>query len=45
MGVVWANETWPDTCSCGFNYQKVGMSYRQHLDKDHVVKIEKKHDQ
>ena len=45
MGVVWANETYPETCSCGFNYKEKNMSYREHLDKSHAIKIEKKHDE
>jgi len=35
----YANEIYPDNCSCGINYISQGISYKEHLKKDHIKLI------
>jgi len=34
---VFANELYPDGCSCGINYLELGITYKQHLKESHMV--------
>ena len=38
MDIQYAGELYPDTCSCGINYEKQGISYKEHLLEHHIVK-------
>ena len=35
----YADKLYPNGCSCGINYIDLGMTYYDHLIKEHMVKI------
>lgn len=37
--IEWAKDRFPNSCSCGIDYKSQGMTYKQHLEKSHVVEV------
>jgi len=35
---VFADELYPNGCSCGVDYLGISMTYKEHLIKSHVVR-------
>jgi len=35
---IFADELYPKGCSCGVNYIGLGMTYKEHLKKSHMVR-------
>ena len=36
----WAQDIYPDSCSCGIDYESEGETYKKHLEKCHVIETE-----
>lgn len=36
--VIFASVQFPDSCSCGIDYESINQTYKEHLIKEHLVK-------